>query len=83
MPPCRLRWSRRLGRPVMQPYVLGILYGDVIGVAFIEELHPYEAMISATRMRGPFPHQVMVWSTQCRDLSRYDLWEVTIIDENF
>ena len=45
MPPCRLRWSRRLGRPLMKMYSHRT-DGDEIGVAYIEELRPYETLLN-------------------------------------
>ena len=83
MPPCRLRWSRRLGRPVMENYILGIQYGDVIGAAWIEELHPYETMLVGTRMQHPFPRSVTGWSMEFREFDRDNMWDVTIVDEDY
>jgi hypothetical protein len=83
MPPCRLRWSRRLGRPMMERWYQDANHDDV-GSCFIEELHPYETLLTGTMMlRGQHPEHVLDMSTQHRGHTRNDIWFVTIIDPNF
>ena len=83
MPPCRLRWSRRLGHPVMGSY-LHTTDGDNIGVAYIEELRPYETLLNAiqTRRTGR-PQWVTVRSRDVREYDRRGLWNVTILDDDY
>jgi hypothetical protein len=83
MPPCRLRWSRRLGRPLMKMYSHRT-DGDEIGVAYIEELHPYETLLNGiqTRMTG-YPQWVTVRSRDVREYNRRGLWNVTILDDDY
>jgi hypothetical protein len=79
MPPCRLRWSRRLGRPMM-----GDLWRtDIVGKCFIEELHAYETNIEGVVERDHYPHPVRELSTLYRGHTRHDIWFVAIIDTNF
>ena len=83
MPPCRLRWSRRLGRPVMERWYQNANY-DEVGSVFIEELHPYETLLTGTMLlRGPYPQPVMELSTLHREHTRYYIWDVSITDPDF
>jgi hypothetical protein len=83
MPPCRLRWSRRLGRPVMEHWIRDANY-DEVGSCFIEELHPHETLLIGTMLlRGPFPQHVMELSTLHREHTRYYIWDVCIADPDF
>jgi hypothetical protein len=82
MPPCRLRWSRRLGRPLMGMYLEDA--GDRLGSAYIEELHQYDVLFTGiqSQMVGR-----PIWVTmRSRDVQVYDrrgLWDVSIYDENY
>ena len=82
MPPCRLRWSRRLGRPVMEHWIQGANY-DEVGSCFIEELHPHETLLTGTMLQAPFTQHVMELSTLHRERTRNDIWDVCIIDPDF
>ena len=83
MPPCRLRWSRRLGRPLMEWFIQNLPYGDVVGSAYIEEIHPHETLLTGSMRRATIPQHVVQWSTLCRGLTRNDLWDVCIVDTEF
>ena len=79
MPPCYLRWSRRLGRPMM-----GDLWRpDIVGICFIEELHAYETTITGVVCRDNFPRPVRELSTLYRGHTRHDIWFVAIINPDF
>ena len=49
----------------------------------IKELHPYETLLTGTLMRAPFSQYVMEWSTLCRELNRSNMWDVTIVDDDY
>ena len=79
MPPCLLRWSRRMGRPVM-----GDLWRhDTVGYCFIEELHAYETTIEGVMLGDVYPRNVRQLSTLHRGHTRNDIWFVAIIDPDF
>ena len=82
MPPCRLRWSQRLGRPLMGMYLQDA--GDRLGHAYIEELRPFDTLLTGiqSQMMGR-PIWVTVRSRDVRDQDRESLWEVSIYDENY
>ena len=56
--------------------------GDLVGAAWIEELHPYETLLQSIRLEGPFPRLVVVHSRHVRRFTRNTLWNVTIIDDD-
>ena len=84
MPPCRLRWSRRLGRPVMGTYI-HTTDGDLVGAAWIEELHPYETLIQGIHLgvADSLPRWVTVRNRDVRGCGRMALWNVTILDDDY
>ena len=79
MPPCLLRWSRRMGRPVM-----GDLWRhDTVGYCFIEELRDYEATIDGVMLVGEYPRNVRESSTLHRGHRRDQIWFLAIIGDEF
>ena len=82
MPPCRLRWSQRLGRPLMGMYLQDA--GDRLGYAYIEELRPFDTLLTGiqSQMVGR-PIWVTVRSRDVREYDREALWDVSIYDENY
>ena len=56
--------------------------GDIVGAAWIEELHPYETLLQGTRMMTPFARAVVVRSRDVCEFNRDNLWGVTIIDDD-
>ena len=82
MPPCRLRWSRLLGRPMMGS-TSRRLRDDIVGFVYIEELHTYEALIVGRLWADPRPHDVRQLSTLHRRHNRNQIWSVCIVDPDF
>jgi hypothetical protein len=82
MPPCRLRWSRRLGRPLMGMYLEDA--GDRLGYAYIEELRPFDTLLTGiqSQVEGR-PIWVTVRSRDVREYDREGMWDVAIYDENY
>jgi hypothetical protein len=81
MPPCRLRWSRRLGRPAMESMTsTGGHY--VVTYAYIEELHTYEAFIGGRMLVDEDVVDVRQLSTLHRGQTRDQIWDVCIIDND-
>ena len=66
----------------MGPYLEDM--GDHLGYAYIEELHPYDTLLTGiqSRMVGR-PIWVTVRSRDVREYGRRGLWDVRIIDENY
>jgi hypothetical protein len=79
MPPCRLRWSRRLGRPAMDS-LASIGGHHVVTYVYIEELHNYEAFIRGRMLLDGDADSVMQMSTLHRGHTRNQIWSVCIID---
>jgi hypothetical protein len=46
VPPVRRHWARRLGRPIMSPFVLTANGFDDLGPVFVEELHGKNCLMS-------------------------------------
>ena len=79
MPPCRLRWSHRLGRPAMES--AHRTHGnDIVAFVYIEELHTYEALIEGRLLTDGDAHSVRQMSTLHRGHTRNQIWSVCIID---
>ena len=83
MPPTRLRWSRLLGRPMMETVTVLANHrvGDEIGPVYIDEVVNTDAVISYRYLRADGRRD---WHTSVRaaDLrgNRADFWYVRIID---
>ena len=82
MPPCRLRWSRRLGRPAMES-AYRAHDNDIVAFVYIEELHTYEALIEGRLWADADTHSVRQLSTLHRGHTRNQIWSVCIIDPDF
>ena len=84
MPPCRLRWSRRLGRPLMQRWWDDRTDYDEVGSVFIEEVHAHEVLISGKMfLRDYYAERVRELSSLHRRHTRAQIWDVVIIDPDF
>ena len=85
MPPCRLRWSRRLGRPMMEMLGAGDRFGDNIGAVYIEEVLPYTALIAGYIFmeRSVSVTKVGMWTTTCQGMTRRDFWRVEVRDQDY
>ena len=83
MPPTRLRWSRLLGRPMMETVTTLVDHrmGDEIGPVYIDEVLDTDAVISYRYLRADGRRD---WHTSVRaaDLkgNRAEFWYVRIID---
>ena len=84
MPPCRLRWSRLLRRPMMEMFTTSS-EGDIIGLVFVEEIIPHNARIlsyEAVPQDRFTVVQTLRWSSSCRGRTHRDIWEVSILGED-
>ena len=84
MPPCRLRWSRALRRPLMERWWDQRTNYDEVGSCYIEELHVHEVLITGKmHLQGLYPQPVMELSSLHRGHTRAQIWDVVIIDPDF